>query len=123
MTKRNIVHIEIPAVDQAKAGKFYHDLFGWEVQHVPEMNYTMWDAGDGSAGGFNELSDEFGVGDVLIYVNSDDIDADLKKARSLGATIVREKDEIPQTGWFGIFKDPTGNMIALYTSQNPEFNK
>lgn len=123
MTKRNVVHIEIPAADTAEAGKFYQDLFGWEIQHVPEMNYTMWDAGDGSAGGFNELSDEFGVGDVLIYVNSDDIDADLKKARSLGATIVREKDEIPQTGWFGIFKDPTGNMIALYTSQNPGFNK
>jgi predicted enzyme related to lactoylglutathione lyase len=123
MTKRNIVHIEIPAADSAKAGKFYHDLFDWEIQSVPEMNYTMWDAGDGSAGGFNELSDEFQPGDVLIYVNSDDIEADLKKAKSLGATILHEKKEIPETGWYGVFKDPTGNMIALYTSMNPQFNK
>ena len=121
--KRNIVHIEIPAADSAKAGEFYHELFGWKIDHVPEMNYTMWDAGHGSAGGFNPLSDEFKVGDVLIYVNSEDIDADLKKAKSLGGTIVHEKAEIPQTGWFGIFRDPTGNMIALYTSQNPDFNK
>ena len=123
MTKRNIVHIEIPAANPAKAGKFYQDLFGWQIESVPEMNYTMWDAGDGSAGGFNELGDEVKPGDVLIYINSDDIEADLKKAVKLGAAIVREKTEIPQTGWFGVFKDPTGNSIALYTSMNPEFNK
>jgi uncharacterized protein len=123
MTKRNIVHVEIPAADSAKAGKFYNDLFGWEIQSVPEMNYTMWDAGDGSAGGFNEVGDEFKAGDVLIYINSDDIEADLKKAKSLGAAVVQQKMEIPQTGWFAIFKDPTGNRIALYTSMNPQFNK
>jgi predicted enzyme related to lactoylglutathione lyase len=31
--------------------------------------------------------------------------------------------EIPATGWFGMFKDPTGNAIALYTSMNPDFNQ
>jgi predicted enzyme related to lactoylglutathione lyase len=123
MTKRNIVHIEIPAADPAKAGQFFHDLFGWEIQSAPEMNYTMWDAGAGSAGGFTQVGDEAKPGEVLIYVNSEDIETDLKKAKSLGATILREKSEIPQTGWFGVFKDPTGNMIALYTSMNPDFNK
>jgi uncharacterized protein len=120
MTKRNIVHIEIPAADSAKAGKFYADLFGWKIEHVPEMNYTMWDAGDGSGGGFNPLGEHVKAGDVLIYVNSDDIEADLKKAKSLGGTILTEKSEIPNTGWWGVFKDPTGNMIALYTSLNPD---
>jgi hypothetical protein len=60
---------------------------------------------------------------VLIYVNSDDIQADLKQAEALGAKIIQEKMEIPQTGWFGIFQDPTGNKIALYTSMNPDFNQ
>ena len=123
MAKRNIVHIEIPAVDVEKAGSFYHNLFGWELQPIPEMNYTMWDAGFGSQGGFNPVDDEFKPGDVLIYVASEDIEADLKNAEKLGGKIVRQKPEIPQTGWYGIFKDPTGNMIGLYTSQNLEFNK
>jgi predicted enzyme related to lactoylglutathione lyase len=123
MTKRNIVHIEIPAADSAKAGKFYEDLFGWHIEHVPEMNYSMWDAGEGSAGGFTALDENNKPGDVLIYVNSDDIEADLKRAKVLGGTIIQEKVEIPQTGWFGIFTDPTGNRIALYTSMNAEFNK
>lgn len=123
MAKRNIVHIEIPAADMEKAGKFYHDLFGWEIQSIPEMNYTMWDAGYGSAGGFNPLGDKVKPGDVLIYVASDDIEADLKKAEKLGGKIELGKTEIPKTGWYGLFKDPTGNTIALYTSMDPNFNK
>jgi len=123
MTKRNIVHIEIPSADFAASGKFYERLFGWKITPVPEMNYALWEPGEGPGGGFNPLGEETRVGEVLIYVNSDDIEADLKKAKSLGATVLREKDEIPDTGWFGVFKDPTGNTIALYTSMNPDFNK
>lgn len=123
MIKRNIVHIEIPAEDVEKAGEFYHSLFGWEIQSIPEMNYTMWEAGEGPGGGFSPLDESVKPGDVLIYVHSEDIEADLKKAESLGASIVRSKSEIPNTGWFGMFKDPTGNTIALYTSMNPDYNQ
>jgi len=37
--------------------------------------------------------------------------------------VVFPKSEIPETGWYGMFKDPTGNIIALYTSMNPEYNQ
>ena len=56
---------------------------------------------------------------MLVYIASDDIEADLKNAERLGGKIVRAKTEIPETGWFGIFEDPTGNKLALYTSMNP----
>jgi hypothetical protein len=56
---------------------------------------------------------------VLIYIDSDDIGADLRRAKSLGATIIKEKSEIPGYGWYGIFKDLTGNSIAVYTAMNP----
>jgi predicted enzyme related to lactoylglutathione lyase len=123
MTKRNIVHIEIPAADSAQAGEFYKALFGWDIQHIPEMNYTMWDAGDGSSGGFTQLGPEVKPGEVVLYINSDDIEADLQKAVLLGATIIRPKTEIPNNGWFGMFKDLTGNVIGLHTSKDTEFNK
>jgi len=60
---------------------------------------------------------------VLVYIDSEDIEADIKKVVQLGGKVLREKTEIPQTGWFGVFQDPTGNVLALYTSQDPEFNK
>lgn len=122
MTKRNVVHIEIPAQDPKKAGEFYKNLFGWELTFAAEMNYMMWDSGHGSSGGFIELSDSVKPGDVILYVESEDIDADLKQAELFGASIVQPRTEIPATGWFGMFKDPTGNVIALYTGMNPQAN-
>jgi uncharacterized protein len=123
MSKRNVVHIEIPAGDVAKAGKFYEDLFGWKIETDTSMNYTMWEPAVGPGGGFSPLNESVKPGDVLIYIDSDDIEADLKQVKALGGIVLSEKTEIPQVGWFAIFKDPTGNTLALYTSKNPEYNK
>ena len=119
MSKRNIVHVEIPAVNVEGAGKFYESLFGWKLQHMPEMNYTMWEDGTGAGGGFPQVSEENPAGQVLVYIASDDIDADLKKVEKLGGKVLHPKTEIPQMGWYGVFQDPTGNVLAVYTSMNP----
>ncbi len=123
MSKRNVVHVEVPAVDVEAAGRFYQELFGWKLQHVPEMNYTMWEDGSGSGGGFPQVSEENPAGQVLVYIDSDDIEADLKKVEKLGGKVLVPKREIPGQGWMGIFQDPTGNVLALYTSMSPDFNK
>ena len=123
MSKRNVVHVEIPAANVEAAGNFYQELFGWKLHHASETNYTMWEAGDGSSGGFPQVSEEAPAGHVLVYIHSDDIDADLKKAQELGGKVIHPKTEIPQTGWYAFFQDPTGNVLGLYTSMNPEFNQ
>ena len=122
MSKRNVVHVEIPAANVAGATKFYGELFGWKMTPVPDLNYTLWEAADGSGGGFPEVSKDNPVGQVLVYIHSDDIEADLKKVEKLGGKVLQTKMEIPQTGWFGIFQDPTGNVLAVYTSMNPANN-
>jgi predicted enzyme related to lactoylglutathione lyase len=73
MSKRNIVHVEIPSANVEAAGKFYQELFGWKIQHMPEMNYTMWESEGGDAGGFPAVSDENPAGQVTVYIHSDDI--------------------------------------------------
>ena len=123
MSKRNIVHIEIPTQNGKASGEFYEKLFGWHIERDEQMDYTMWDPHEGPGGGFSNIDENVKPGDVHIYVNSEDIEADLKKVAELGGTVLQEKMEIPETGWFGMFKDPTGNTIALYTSMNSEFNQ
>src|SRR5574342_1324943 len=123
MSKRNIVHIEIPTQNGKESGEFYEKLFGWHIEHDETFNYTQVDPHDGPGGGFNPLSENVKAGDDLIYVNSEDIEADLKKAEELGGAIVLEKSEIPNIGWYGMFTDPTGNTIGLYTSMKTEFNR
>ena len=39
----------------------------------------------------------------------------LEKAVNLGAKKVKEKTEIPNVGWFGLFTDLDGNTIGLFT--------
>lgn len=123
MSKRNVVHVELPAQDVQAASKFYENLFGWKMEHAAEFDYTMWEDGSGYGGGFNKVTEETPAGQVIVYIHSDDIEADLKKVEELGGTVVTPKTEIPGTGWFGQFKDPTGNLLALYTSKNPDFNQ
>ena len=123
MTKRNIVHIEIPTKNGKESGEFYEKLFGWHIERDEQMDYTMWDPHEGPGGGFSPLGENVKPGDVLIYVNSEDIEADLKEVVELGGVVIQEKMEIPTIGWFGIFKDLTGNQIALYTSMDSGFNQ
>jgi predicted enzyme related to lactoylglutathione lyase len=114
MTKRNIVHIEIPTENARRSGEFYEKLFGWHIEHDEQMDYTMWDPHEGPGGGFSQLDENVKVGDVLLYVNSEDIEADLKMVEQLGGKVLAQKSEIPNTGWYAVFQDPTGNTIALH---------
>lgn len=117
MSKRNVVHVEIPASDINASSEFYQALFSWKIVPMPEIGYTMWEAGDGSGGGFPQVSPETPAGQVLVYIASDDIDDDLKRVTQLGGTVLKEKTEIPGTGWFAVFQDPVGNILALYTGK------
>jgi uncharacterized protein len=54
----------------------------------------------------------------LIYISTDDIDATLAKAESLGAKTLTPKTEAPY-GWLAVLTDPDGNRIALYTEPPP----
>ena len=46
MSPHPIVHIEFAAEDREKSGKFYEELFGWQIQHMPEFNYTTFSTMD-----------------------------------------------------------------------------
>jgi uncharacterized protein len=122
MANHSIVHVEIPATDTPQASKFYSDLFGWNIQVDPTFDYHMFEANPGPGGGFVQVGGMGGykAGEVLIYVSTDDIDASLAKAESLGGKILQPKTEIPHTGWFAFFSDPSGNRIALYTSMHQQ---
>lgn len=115
MAKRDVVHIEIPAKGRAKQAEFYAKMFGCEIQPMDESKYTLWQAGN-VGGGFPDADDDlYKPGNVWVYFDSEDIEADLKKITSLGGKVLRAKTEIPGWGWYAMFADPTGNRMALFT--------
>jgi uncharacterized protein len=114
MKNHSIVHIELSATDRKTLGQFYSKVFGWELQHIDEMNYTTFKAGDGVGGGFNPVTDENPAGTVTVYIDTDDVTASLNAVEQAGGTILVKETEIPNTGRFGLFRDPQGNMVGLY---------
>ncbi len=40
-----VVHWEMMSKDPAKVSSFYETIFGWKVQHRPELNYRIVDTG------------------------------------------------------------------------------
>ncbi len=116
MAERSIVHVDIAAGDPRAASHFYADLFGWQVQPLPTMNYVRFESPNGVTGGFVEPGGtvQHRVGEMLVYVASDDIDADLRRAEQLGGKTLIAKTEIPRTGWFAMLEDPAGNRLGLF---------
>jgi predicted enzyme related to lactoylglutathione lyase len=114
------VHIELTTDDVGKAKSFYRSLFDWKLKDVPMgggQTYTMVDVGNGTGGGMFEMP---GAPIAWVpYAAVNDVARSTEKARSLGATILKEKSEVPGMGWFSIFKDPTGALIALW-EQKPK---
>ncbi|MBI3160741.1 MAG: VOC family protein [Chloroflexi bacterium] len=108
-----IVHIEISAKDRGAMKKFYGDVFGWEFTDYDEMNYTTFAAEGGAPGGFNPVTDENPAGTITPYINTPDIADTIQKIKAAGGEVLMEPMAIPTVGDFVMFKDPSGNLMAL----------
>lgn len=118
-----VVHFEIPADDVERAQSFYRDAFGWNVQPMPEMNYTslsttptdeqgMPTEPGAINGGLMRREGKF-AGPV-ITIDTDDIDAALQKVESLGGKTAEAKMTVGDMGFAAYFTDPEGNLMGLW---------
>jgi predicted enzyme related to lactoylglutathione lyase len=110
-----VCHIEIPSKDMEKTGKFYADVFGWENQAYPEMDYMMFKPGDGVGGGYDNAGTPLETGGITLYIEVEDIDATLKKIDECGGKTIKPKYEIPNVGFIAFFADVDGNRMGLWS--------
>ena len=112
------VHCELNSTDPEKAKSFYGQLFEWKLQDMqmgPSGTYTMIDVGDGTGGGI--LKHPMGGPSIWIpYALVSSAAEATAKAKSLGATIIKDISEIPGMGRFSIIQDPSGGVIGLWES-------
>ena len=110
----SFVHVELLTNDVNKAKDFYKSLFDWKLEDIPGMDYTMINVGEGTGGGMMKSPMPEIPSHWLAYVLVDDVAASTEKAKSLGATILKEVTEIPDIGWLSVMIDPTGAALALW---------
>jgi hypothetical protein len=113
------VHVELNTNDLPKAKDFYGKLFDWKFEDVPMDvgTYTMIKVGDGTGGGMMVNPVPNAPSWWLAYVLVDDIAAATKKAKSLGAKVMKDVSEVKGMGSFSILIDPTGATIALWEAK------
>jgi|SRR5579863_8418314 len=110
------VHVELNTTDVEKAKDFYRQLFDWKLEDIPmgDSTYTMIGVGTGTGGGIMQHPMPDAPSFWLSYVNVDDIAASTEKAKSLGATILRDVTEVMGMGSLSIITDPTGAVFGLW---------
>ena len=112
------VHVELQTQDLGKAKKFYQELFSWKLQDIPEMGYTMIQAAEGPGGGMMKNPVQGAPSHWLAYVRVDNVTASTKKAKSLGAKVVKDVTEVPGHGWFSVIVDPAGAAVGLWQEKD-----
>lgn len=116
-----IVYVEFGATDVPRAAAFYQYVFGWEFSDASAVKYSTFSSGPNGIGGGiyqNDKSNGNGNGTnggVVLYIMVDDIDNYCGKVIAAGGQVVRPKSEIQGVGWYGHFKDPSGNLLGLFT--------
>lgn len=119
-----VVHFEVPFGDGNRAREFYRQAFGWTINEMPELDYTIAGTGPVSDqgmpsepgyinGGMFARVPEFPQGPV-ITIDVPSIDEALAKIASLGGSAVGEKTAVGQMGFAAYFKDTEGNIMGLW---------
>jgi uncharacterized protein len=112
------IHVELNTTDVSKAKKFYGKLFDWKLKDLPMPAaggiYTMINVGKGTGGGIMKQLMPKAPSSWLTYVLVKDIDASTKKAKKLGAKIMKDVSEVEGMGWLSIVVDPTGAILGLW---------
>jgi len=118
-----VVHFEVPYDDGDRARRFYGDVFGWQIQSMPEMQYDMVSTGPVSdqgmpsepgyvGGGMTQRGDI--VNRPVITIQVDDVDDTLARVRSSGGSAVGEPIPVGDMGVAAYFQDSEGNLMGLW---------
>jgi predicted enzyme related to lactoylglutathione lyase len=110
-----LVHFEIAAQDDSRAMDFYKQVLGWEFQDsgMPGISYNLTEAGGAPGGAVYAM--EGADPSILVYFDTDDIDASVAKVRDAGGQ-AEDKQPIPGIGWFSHCTDTEGNKFGIFLS-------
>ena len=117
-----VVHFEVPFDDGDRAQNFYREVFGWQIQPMPEMDYTIVSTGPSGDQGPTEpgyigggmFQRQAPNSNPVIVINVDDIDDTLAHVEKNGGSTVTAKMPVGEMGFAAYFSDSEGNMMGLW---------
>jgi predicted enzyme related to lactoylglutathione lyase len=115
--------IELPSTDLEQSCEFYSRAFGWEItRHESWPDYPMWKDTKGEVGGaFRTGLKPMTEAGVLIHINVESIEAAFAAIEAAGGKPLHGKEFMSDDiGWWATFRDPSGNVLALFEPAKKE---
>ena len=115
---RPILHVEIPSRDADATARFFSALFGWSHGELGS-NYLTFSSGNLSGayprigGGLRAVTDHFRPGETILYVGSEDLEADLRRTTELGGRILLEPTQVSAERRVALIADPNGTRVMF----------
>ncbi len=110
---------ELGTSDIGGARAFYGENFGWktgEPMPMPEGVYHMFVKGEGPIAGLYTKPAEMPVSAWTFYINVEDVDETVAKAKALGGKVLVGPQTVPNMVTFAILTDPQGAMFGVVKS-------
>src|SRR5215471_3128551 len=97
-----VVHFEVSGPDIRRLADFYASLFGWRLQPVPGIDYTLIDTGGiGITGGPEKVTDARPA--TTVYTDTDDLQSALDKINRVGGRTITPITERPGMATDAVF--------------------
>jgi predicted enzyme related to lactoylglutathione lyase len=118
-----VVHFEVPYDDADRAHTFYREAFGWQLQSMPQMGYTLVtttptdDSGQpGEVGGINGgmFARQGPITGPVITIGVEDLDDALARVEKLGGSVTIGRQPVGDMGFSAYVTDSEGNLIGLW---------
>ena len=116
-----VVHWELWSKDPERIGAFYAQVFGWNINHIPALDYRLVETGGqgGINGGIMKPQDGPWPGNMAFYIDVDDLTAYAEKVRAAGGRMIVERMEVPGVGALSLFEDPDGRVLGMWKQTAP----
>jgi predicted enzyme related to lactoylglutathione lyase len=113
--------VELGTTDGEAAKKFYTQLFSWDFDDNdmgPSGVYTILKQKGKDVGALYKMPEEMTSNGVpphwMSYISVANADETAAKAKSQGATLMKEPFDVFTMGRMAVIQDPTGAMFALW---------
>jgi predicted enzyme related to lactoylglutathione lyase len=118
-----VVHFEVPFDDADRAHTFYREAFGWQLQSMPDMGYTMVTTTPGDESGRPSepgsinggmLAKQGPITGPVIVIGVDDLDDAVARVEKLGGSVAIGRQPVGDMGFAAYVNDTEGNLIGLW---------
>jgi predicted enzyme related to lactoylglutathione lyase len=120
----SVTHFEIYGEEPAKLADFYRNVFGWQVEQMPGVNYWRIQTGSTDPNALHGGLTYRAIPDLngwMLFVNVASLDETVAVVQKLGGSVVRPKTAVPKTAWVTILADPAKNIFGVWQADPSAF--